>query len=125
MTYYESCLFHKPKDKKKHKKVNGYKDKAKRICCYSGEPFAERHEIFRGNNRQISIDNGFQIDVRKDIHEELQANTTKWAQRENLRWKRHFQKLYEGTLIASGMTPEQAREVWTDPRFIGRNYLDD
>ena len=106
---------------KKQKKTNGYKEKAKRICCYTGEPFAERHEVFRGPNRQISIDNGFQIDVCRAMHEELQANVTEWAQRENLHWKQHFQQMYEDKLIASGMTSKQARDMWL--KLIGRNYL--
>lgn len=121
MTYYESCAFSKPKNKRKNKKTNGYKEKAKRICCYTGEPFAERHEVFRGPNRQISIDNGFQIDVCRAMHEELQANVTEWAQRENLHWKQHFQQMYEDKLIASGMTSKQARDMWL--KLIGRNYL--
>lgn len=93
MSYYDTCAFPKPRDKKKKKKCNGYKHKADRICAYTGRPFAERHEIFCGRNRQISIDNGFQIDVCPEIH----------------------------ALIDAGIAPDEARERWL--RLIGRSYL--
>lgn len=121
MSYYDTCAFPKPQDKKKKKKVNGYKGKADRVCAYTGRPFAERHEIFCGRNRQISIDNGFQIDVCPEIHAELQANITEWAQAENLRLRQKCQWEYENNLIATGVTPEQARELWL--KLIGRSYL--
>ena len=121
MSYYDTCAFPKPQDKKKKKKANGYKHKADRVCAYTGRPFAERHEIFCGRNRQISIDNGFQIDVCPEIHAELQANITEWAQAENLRLRQKCQWEYENNLIATGVTPEQARELWL--KLIGRSYL--
>lgn len=121
MSYYETCVFPKPQDKKKKKKVNGYKDKADRVCAYTGRPFAERHEIFCGRNRQISIDNGFQIDVCPEIHAELQENITEWAQAENLRLRQKCQSEYEDTLIGSGITPDEARKLWL--KLIGRSYL--
>lgn len=121
MSYYDTCAFPKPQDKKKKKKVNGYKSKADRVCAYTGRPFAERHEIFCGRNRQISIDNGFQIDVCPEIHAELQANITEWAQAENLRLRQKCQWEYENNLIATGVTPEQARELWL--KLIERSYL--
>lgn len=119
--YYKNCAFPKPQDKKKKKKCNGYKDKADRICTYTGRPFAERHEIFCGRNRQISIDYGFQIDVCHEIHEELQANITEWAQAENLRLRQKWQTEYEDKLTCAGITPEKAREMWL--KLIGRSYL--
>ena len=121
MSYYETCAFPKPQDKKKKKKVNGYKNKADRVCAYTGRPFAERHEIFCGRNRQISIDNGFQIDVCPEIHAELQANITEWAQAENLRLRQKCQLEYEDTLIGSGIAPDEARKLWL--KLIGRSYL--
>lgn len=121
MGYYETCAFPKPQDKKKKKKCNGYKDKESRVCAYTGRPFAERHEIFCGRNRQISIERGFQIDVCPEIHEELQANITEWAQAENLRLRQKCQWEYENDLISTGVTPEQARELWL--KLIGRSYL--
>lgn len=121
MGYYDTCAFPKPQSKKKKKKCNGYKDKADRICTYTGRPFAERHEIFCGRNRQISIDYGFQIDVCHEIHEELQANITEWAQAENLRLRQKCQTEYEDKLTCAGITPEKAREMWL--KLIGRSYL--
>ena len=121
MSYYDTCAFPKLRDKKKKKKCNGYKDKADRVCAYTGRPFAERHEIFCGRNRQISIDNGFQIDVCPEIHAELQANITEWAQAENLRLRQKCQSEYEDTLIGSGIAPDEARKLWI--RLIGRSYL--
>lgn len=121
MSYYNTCAFPKPQDKKKRKKVNGYKGKTDRICAYTGRPFAERHEIFCGRNRQISIDNEFQIDVCPEIHAELQANVTEWAQAEKLRLRQKCQSEYEGALIDAGIAPDEARERWL--RLIGRSYL--
>lgn len=121
MGYYDTCAFPKPQSKKKKKKCNGYKGKASRICAYTGKPYAERHEIFCGRNRQISIDYGFQIDVCHEIHEELQANITEWAQMENLRLRQKCQTEYEDKLIAAGIAPEKAREMWL--KLIGRSYL--
>lgn len=121
MGYYDTCAFPKPRNTKKKKKVNGYKDKADRFCAYTGRPYAERHEIFCGRNRQISIDEGFQIDVCPEIHAELQANITEWAQKENLRLRQKCQTEYEDKLITTGITPEQAREAWL--KLIGRSYL--
>lgn len=119
--YYKTCAFPKPQDKKKKKKVNGYKEKASRICAYTGQPYAERHEIFPGKNRQISIDYGFQVDVCPEIHKELQANITEWAQAENLRLRQKCQTKYEDKLIEAGISMEQARKCWL--KLIGRSYI--
>lgn len=102
---------------------NGYKDKADRICIYTGKPYAERHEVFPGSNRQISIREGFQIDVCHDKHAELQANITPWAKAENLRWKRHFERQWLDTKMETGLTEEQAVREWMS--MIGRNYLEE
>nr|DAJ94107.1 MAG TPA: Protein of unknown function (DUF968) [Caudoviricetes sp.] len=119
--YYEKCAFPKPKSKKKKKMANGWKDKANRFCAYCGKPYAERHEVFGGSNRQISIDNKFQVDVCRAHHEELHSNSTEWAQSENERLKKHYQQQYEAKLIDEGYTDEQARRAWM--LLIGRNYL--
>lgn len=120
--FYQSCAFPKPKPSKKKPLLhNGYKDKPQRRCWYTGAPSAERHEIWGGPWRQTSIDMGFQVDVCPEIHVELQANGTEWAQAENLKWKMYYQHIYEKKLIDSGITPEQARECWM--ALIGRNYL--
>lgn len=70
---------------------------------------------------QLSIDNGFQIDVCSEIHAELQENITEWAQAENLRLRQKCQSEYEDTLIGSGITPDEARKLWLN--LIGRSYL--
>lgn len=119
--YYEKCAFPKPKSTKKKKKSNGWKDKANRFCAYCGKPYAERHEVFGGSNRQISIDNEFQVDVCRAHHEELHSNSTEWAQSENERLKKLYQQQYELKLIDEGYTDEQARRAWM--LLIGRNYL--
>ena len=102
---------------------NGYKDKADRICVYTGQPYAERHEVFPGPNRQISIREGFQIDVCHNKHAELQANITPWAKAENLRLKRYFERKWLDKKEADGVTEAQAVREWMT--MIGRNYLED
>lgn len=120
--YYQTCPFPKPKPTKKKKILeNGWKDKPKRRCWYTGKPGAERHEVFPGIYRQTSIEMGFQVDVCPEIHRQLQANGTDWARIENLKWRMYYQHLYEEKLISSGIKPEQARECWM--HMMGKNYL--
>lgn len=120
--YYQSCPYAKPKPTKKKKLLeNGYKDKPQRRCWYTGQPNAERHEIWAGPYRQTCIEMGFQVDVCPELHAELQANGTKWAKVENLKWQMYYQNLYEQKLIATGVTPSQARDCWM--ALIGKNYL--
>ena len=120
-SYYENCAFPKPKSKKKKLLHNGFKDKSQRICWYTGQPGAERHEIFGGPNRQTSIEMGFQVDLCQELHARLHANADDWAKTENRKWRMYFQTIYEEELIASGETPEKARTSWM--ALIGRNYL--
>ena len=123
--YYRTCPFPKTmgEPKKKKKKQNGYKDKPNRYCYYTGSPAAERHEVFPGPNRQISIDHGFQVDVCHDIHVALQYETTEWARAEALKWKQYYQKLYEERVMESGVDAENARKLWM--MMIGKNYLEE
>ena len=122
MGYYDTCAFPKPKEKKKKLLCNGYKKKAERFCRYCKTPFAERHEIFSGSaNRQISIREGFQIDVCNSHHRELQENITDWAQKENRKLKKACQLKWEKKLIDAGTDPKSVREAWM--LLIGRNYL--
>lgn len=114
----------KPGNKKKHRKQNGWKDKPERYCRYCGRPYAERHEVYCGTaNRQISIDNGFQIDVCRAHHEELQDNITSWAKSENERLRQMYQNQWEEKLIETGVKPDQARKLWI--QLIGRSYMDE
>lgn len=122
MSYYDTCAIPKPVTGKKKKKYNGYKDKPGRFCAYTGQPYAERHEVFGGPNRQISIDMGFQVDVSPEVHRELHDNITEWAQNENRRLRQNFQSRYEQDLIDAGMSEEQARYAWI--QLIGRSYED-
>ena len=120
--YYQNCAFPKPKpDRKPKKKQNGYKDKPQRRCWYTGQPDAERHEIFGGPNRQTSIEFGFQVDVCPEIHVRLHANADDWARIENLKWQMYYQFIYEESLMQLGMSPEEARKTWL--AIIGKNYL--
>lgn len=121
-TYYETCAFPKPGISKKKKLYNGYKDKPGRVCRYCGEFCAERHEIFGGPNRQISMREGFQVDVCSSHHRELQDNITDWAQAENKRIKADMQQKYMDKLIDGGMDERTALKMWMN--LIGRNYID-
>lgn len=102
---------------------NGYKDKADRVCLYCGRPYAERHEVYGGPNRQISIREGFQIDVCQEHHRALHENVEEWAQKENLTWRRYFEKKWIREQIEKGMTLNEAVRGWM--RMIGKNYLEE
>lgn len=120
-TYYETCAIPKPKKTKKKILYNGYKDKPDRRCRFCGAPYAERHEIFSGANRQICIKERFQIDVCPQHHRELQDNITPWAQEQNARLRKACQKLWEEKKIKEGYPEDRVREMWIG--YIGRNYL--
>lgn len=109
--YYQNCAYPKPpKTKKKKLLYNGYKDKPQRRCWYTGRPGADRHEIWPGNSfRQTCIDHGFQVDVCREIHDILHANSSEWAKTENLKWKMYYQQKYENELMEAGLSQEQAR----------------
>lgn len=121
--YYKSCPCPKPVDRKKKKLCNGWKDKPNRYCHYHGTPYAERHEIFGGANRQTSIKYGFQVDVCPACHRELEANITDWAQEQNQKWAEVYQTAYMADLESTGITKEQALEIWMS--MIGQNYLEE
>ena len=122
MSYYSECSIPKPETPKKKKLSNGYKNKQSRVCHYCGTPGAERHEVYGGNpNRQTSIKHQFQVDLCMDCHREMEENITDQAQERNEYWQKHYQEKYESTLIDSGVSRHQARELWM--LLIGRNYL--
>lgn len=114
--------FPKPVERKKKKKYNGYKDKAERFCYYCGTPYAERHEVFGGPLRQVSIDYGFQVDLCPNCHRELQENITERAQEENLKWKQYYQAKYMAQLMEDGAEEKVALRLWM--RLIGKNYIE-
>ncbi len=111
----------KPPVKKKRKLYNGYKDKPNRYCCYTGEPGAERHEVFGGPNREISIRYGFQLDLSPEIHRRFHNPETVEDCDRILFWREHFQKRFEREMVESGMMPQSAREAWI--MLIGKNYV--
>lgn len=139
--YYQNCPIPKPpKKKKKRKKQNGWKDKPNRCCYYTGQPYAERHELFYGNpNRQISIDHGFQVDLCPPIHQLFHGQVDKaklqalqipgmfpdplaWAEDELDRLRKECQHNWEVSQeIELGRTSEEARADWVD--LIGRSYI--
>lgn len=122
--YYNYALDQIKRAEREKKKYNGYKDKADRHCFYTGLPYAERHEIFGGPNRRTSIRLGFQVDLSPDKHRELQANITPWAQEENTKWRRVYQRAAMEILIKCDKVSEQeALKAWM--ALIGRNYIEE
>ena len=119
--YTNQALFPKPKSQHKRKKQNGWKDKENRVCHYTGQPNAERHEVFGGANRQQSIDMGFQVDVNPEIHRRFHDGSDEWARQEMERWRIYYQVKYIQKLVETGIPPEQAMELWL--LMIGKNYL--
>ena len=136
--YSKMPLPNPPARKKKKKKQNGYKDKPERYCFFTGRPYAERHELFGGANRQISIDHGFQVDVCWQIHKLFHGQVDweglkeiGWEMEDPLRWaaeqqeslRKVCQMEYEAReRLELGVSTEEARERWMN--LIGRNYLD-
>ena len=120
--YYKTCPLPKPVDKRKKKKCNGYKDKAERVCFYCKTPNAERHEVYGGANRQISIDHGFQVDLCPNCHREMHDQTTERGRKRADNWKKAYQMVYENKLMETkGLSTEEARTAWLT--LIGRSYL--
>lgn len=120
--YYDYAAAQMDRADREKKRYNGYKDKADRICFYSGLPYAERHEIFGGNpKRQISIRCGFQVDLCPAKHRELQYNITPWAKEENQKWRETYERLYLDRLMQEGKSEANALQAWMS--LIGRNYI--
>ena len=140
--YYKTCAFPKPGSTKKKKKVNGYKEKAKRRCAYTGLPNAERHELFYGSGtRQVSIDHGLQVDLHPLIHklfhgESIPAEMLEplcvagmfpdpldWAAKEQHRLRKEAQEKWELKIRAEmGLSAKDARRAWVD--LVGGSCLD-
>ena len=119
--YYYTCPFPKPGKPKKKRPQNGYKDKPNRRCWYCGRDYAERHEVYGGPFREISIEMCFQVDVCPEHHRMLHSNGDAWAKVENQKWRMYYQNKWENEQIADGMDPEEARDRWI--LMMGRNYL--
>lgn len=119
---YAYCMMEIAKTRKQ--KYNGYKDKPERLCFYTDICGAERHEVFSGNpNRATSIKFGFQVDLSPDKHQELQANITPWAQRENAKWRAAYQRVYMDGREGEGMSEKEALQDWM--HLIGKNYIEE
>lgn len=121
--YYEYAIRSILRAQKEKPKVNGYKNKAERVCFYTGKTSAERHEVFGGTaNRKISVKYGFQIDLCPEKHKELQDNITPWAKIENEKWRRAYERAYIAFLKKTkDLTFKQAYDEWM--LLIGRNYV--
>ena len=140
--YYKTCAFPKPGKTKTKKKVNGYKDKARRRCYYTGTPNAERHELFYGTGtRQISIDHGFQVDLHPLIHKLFHGESVpndmleplgvtgmlpdplEWAVEEQQRLRKETQEKWELKVRAEmGLSAQAARLAWVE--LVGGSCLD-
>ncbi|WP_251616173.1 hypothetical protein [Senimuribacter intestinalis] len=122
--YYLYAVEQMDRAKREKKKYNGWKDKADRVCFYTGRPYAERHEVFPGRpNRQISIAHGFQVDLCPEKHRELQENITPWAKAENQKWRETYEQLYIDEQIDECVSANDALESWM--QLIGRNYIEE
>lgn len=121
MGYYETCVIPKPKNIKKKKLYNGYKDKPFRVCAETGKPCAERHEIFGGANRQKSINYGLQIDLSPEIHERVTNPRTDEDLALVQEYKQRGQMKFEALMRGEGMTDVQARKTFMFE--FGKNYL--
>lgn len=102
---------------------NGWKDKPNRKCAYCGQYGAERHEIFPGMNRQISIRERLQVDLCREHHEQIQQRSTPWGQREDQRLRENAERWWLSCRIKEGMTKREAVRAWM--AMIGRNYLEE
>lgn len=122
MSDFKGALFPKPKRKKRKRLMNGYKDKAERVCKYCGRPYAERHELFYGPLRQTSIEFGFQIDVCSDHHRWLHSAEPSGVE-ERDRLRAETERKYIEDLMTDGCTLEEAVEAWM--QIIGKNYCEE
>ena len=121
--YYWYAVEQMERAAREKKTYNGWKYKRERTCFYTERPYAERHEVFGGINRQISIMYGFQVDLCPEKHRELQANITPWAKAENQRWRETYEQAYIDKLIGEGMSEDDALQDWM--QLIGRNYIEE
>jgi len=121
MCYYESCAVPKPKKKKNKLLCNGWKDKPMRFCAETGAPYAERHEIFGGANRQKSIKYGLQVNLSHDVHERVTNPRTEEDLALVQQYKEMGQMKFEALMRGEGLTAVQARKMFMFE--FGKNYL--
>lgn len=85
--------FPKPKIKK-HKLLHNHRPTINDRCRYTGQPYAETHEVFYGKGkRQLSIKYGLQIKVAPDIHQDIHRLPMQGL---DLELKKEFQEIFEG-----------------------------
>ena len=122
--YYSTCAIPKPVDKKKTKKVNGYKDKPNRMCCICGRLAAERNEVFEGTGRrQNCVDEELFIDLCMVHHGAWHNPPTPEFEILKQAVRETKQKEWEEKYISSGHSPKEAREAFRT--LFNKNYLDD
>jgi hypothetical protein len=91
-------------------------------------PYAETHEIYGGNTRQLCIKYGIQVKITHVIHDAITRRIeTPVYGKTGIEWDNYFkqgyQKDWEQALIETKMvTPEDARQAFI--KFIGKNYLE-
>ena len=78
-------------------------------CYLCGVPIVEVHEICGGNNRRISMENGFCVPLCRHHHMQVTVNNTM-----NRELKQICQKKFEET---------HTREDWM--QLIRKNYLEE
>ena len=110
--YYSTCAFPKPKDSRKKKPENGWKDKPKRVCEVCGEYGAERHEIFGGPNRRNSMEDGLQMDLCQYHHRIWHEDTSREAAAWRKECRKKAQKKFEEKMMECGMNDTQARSCF-------------
>lgn len=118
----------KPEKKKKRAK-NNPRPTENDICIISGLPYAETHEIYGGNTRQLCIKCGAQVKITHVIHDAITRRTeTPVYGKTGIEWDNYFkqgyQKDWERELLDTYIiSKEDAREAFI--KFIGKNYLED
>jgi hypothetical protein len=84
--------FPKPK-MKKHKLQYNHIPSVNDICRYTGQAYAETHEVFFGRGkRQLSIKYGLQVKVASDIHQDIHRYPMTGL---DLELKKEFQGIFE------------------------------
>lgn len=105
----------KPSAPKKKKAQNNKRQTVPTICDHCGETaYCQTNEIFRGKNRQISIQYGFQNNLCLGCHEKVTNLRGEYWILKDEEWKQQAQKKFEETHTRAEFMA-----------LIGRNYLDE
>lgn len=100
-----------PKPKfKKHRPLYNHRPTVNDICRYTGQAYAETHEVFFGKGkRQLSIKYGLQVKVSSDIHQDIHRNPMKGL---DLELKKEYQSIFEA---------KYGHEMFME--LFGKNYI--